>query len=258
MLTYTALGTYVLVLTLAAVLVLAIVVAQERRGKGIDLWLASLIGVLIGLGGAAAAVQLSGFELVAASPEGYITRDGSQPDPTLGATSPPGGGSSAPAAGGSGPGGPGGMGGGPGGMGGGGMGGGGPGGGRGPSPKRQLTTLVRKIDLLTGDIALHLTPEQSRSLAELLRRVAAQEEMSDEQAAAAEAEFMAILTDEQKAKQESIALPFRRGGGGGFGGGGPGGGPGGGNEDPSANPLQSEENAAALKSLLSRLGSSDG
>jgi len=240
MLTYNAIGTYVLVLTLAAVFAIAVIVQQERSGKGIGLWLAGLIGLLVGAGGAAAAVQYLGYDLVKATPTGYITRDPSAgPDPTLGATSPPGGG--APGGGGPGAGSPG---------GGGGFGGGGFGGG--PSPKAQLTTLVRKIDLLTGDIALTLTSEQSASVAELLQRIAAQEAMTNEQATALREELLALLTDEQKAKQDAIGIPFRRGGGSG-GPGGPGGGsPGGGEE---ANPFQDGENANAIKSLLGRLGS---
>jgi hypothetical protein len=125
--------------------------------------------------------------------------------------------------------------------------GGGP--GRGPSPKRELTMLVRKVDLLTGDIALNLSTEQSAGLAEILVRIQAQESMTDEQATAARDEILALMDEGQKAKQDAIGLPFSRGGGGGRGG------PGGGEAPPEdANPFADEQNAQALTALLDRLG----
>ena len=171
--------------------------------------------------------------------------------------------------------------------GGGGMGamfGGGGGGGRGQNSKRQLTTLVRKLSLLTGDVGIRLSDEQTQSVLDALADVADQETMTDDDAKEKYEALTAILTDEQIAKQENVGLPFRRrsrsgggggrggrggggggrggGGGCGFGGGGRGGGGGGGgfggggrggggNEDE--NPFASETSGQALDALLARL-----
>ena len=134
--------------------------------------------------------------------------------------------------------------------------GGGMGGNRAPSPKRQLTTLVRKLELLTGDIAVKLTPDQSAAIAALVADLAKTEKLSDDEAIAKYEALRAILSDDQKAKEEAIGLPFRRpagGGGGGFGGGLAGGG----DQNPDANPFQEAENAAALKSLHGRVAPQD-
>ncbi len=167
---------------------------------------------------------------------------------------PPGAADAGPGAGPPGPGGPGGM---------GGMGGGpgGPGGmgGRGPSPKRQLSTLVRKLELLTGDIAIRLEPAQAETLGKTLAAVQAKESMTDDEAKAVYDAMLATLDERQKTQQDSISLPFRRGSGG-PGGGGPGaGGPMGGQPPaPDANPFAEEEAAKALASLIERLGTPSG
>ena len=154
---------------------------------------------------------------------------------------------------------------------------GGGGGGRGQNSKRQLTTLVRKLSLLTGDVAIRLSDEQTQSVLDALADVADQETMTDDDAKEKYEALTAILTDEQIAKQENVGLPFRRrsrsgggggrggrgggggggrgggggGGGGGFGGFGGGGRGGGGNEDE--NPFASETSGQALDALLARL-----
>jgi hypothetical protein len=238
--TYDAMGTYVLVLTLATIFVTILVFRQRRTQKDVAFWVASgLVGILLGAAGAAAAVQIFGYNLVKVlevpSPDSIapVEDTGSQADAGSGmgmmGMGGPGGGMGGP---------------------GGGMGRG----GGGPSPKRQLTTLVRKIDLLTGDVALNLSDEQTAALAEILAPLKSQATMTDDQATAAYEEIFALLDDDQKAKQDAVGLPFRRGGrgGGGFGGrGGPGGG---GEEDESANPFTEEQNAEALQSLLARFG----
>jgi hypothetical protein len=134
------------------------------------------------------------------------------------------------------------------GMGGGGMGGGMMGGmGGGPRPKQQLTTLVRKLELLTGDIALTLTEEQRQAIAKQLDEFSELKTLTDEEAEKKYNELLALFDETQKAKQEAVGLPFRRGGGGGgFGGGGA-------QPAPDANPFESETNANALKSLRERL-----
>ena len=126
--------------------------------------------------------------------------------------------------------------------------GGGMGGGRGPSPKRQLTTLVRKLELLTGDISLVLTDEQRKEIAQRLSGLSELTALTDEEAEKLQGELLGLLDDNQKAKQEAIGLPFRRGGGGPGGGG-----PGGPQAAPDANPFADEENAKPLANLLDRL-----
>ena len=131
---------------------------------------------------------------------------------------------------------------------------GGGGGGRGQNSKRQLTTLVRKLSLLTGDVAIRLSDEQTQSLLDALADVADQDTMTDDQAKEKYEALSSILTEDQIAKQENVGLPFRRrsrGGGGGFGGFGGGGRGGGGDED--ANPFASETSGEALDILVARL-----
>jgi hypothetical protein len=255
MLDYTTMGTCVLVLTLATLFLIIplIVRAQRSGGKTVSVWfLSGLTGILLGAGGAAALVQLTGYELSAKAVGPVYQEEGSETETDEGMASSSGdadgSGSSA-----------GGRGGGMRGMGpGGGMMGMGPGGGmmgmgpgRGPSPKRELTMLVRKIDLLTGDIALNLTEDQAASLATILVDLRSQPTMTDDQATAARDAILAVLDEAQKARQEAIGLPFGRGGGRG----GRGGGPGEGEAEEDANPFAQEENATAMQSLLARLGS---
>ena len=133
-------------------------------------------------------------------------------------------------------------------MGGGGMGGMMGGGGGQPQPKRQLTTLVRKLELLTGDVAITLTPEQTKAVQEALDELSAIEKLTDDEAKEKHEKLLALLNEQQQAKQEAIGLPFRRGGGG-MGGMMGGGAP----PDPEANPFADEANAKALKSLRDRL-----
>jgi hypothetical protein len=134
------------------------------------------------------------------------------------------------------------------GMGGGGMGGGIGGGGMGgPNPKRDLTVLVRKVDLLTGDIGLKLSPEQSKSVSAALADVEKADEMSDEDAQAKHDEILALFDDGQKSQLEGVGLPRpQRGAGGGS--------PGGPPPAPPANPFHDEANSAALKNLRQRFG----
>ena len=125
--------------------------------------------------------------------------------------------------------------------------GGGMGGNRGPSPKRQLTTLVRKLDLLSGEIAVNLTPDQAAAVVALVADLDGLKKLSDDDAKAKYEEILAVLTDDQRTKEDAVELPTRRPTGGGA----PGGGP---PPDPNANPFHEEENATALKSLRGRIG----
>jgi len=224
--TYNAMGTYILVVTLATIFVIILVARQQRAQKDVAIWLMSgLVGILLGAAGAAAVVQGMGYDLTKrfrhmTSEELAAMNEDSGEDGEEG-----------------------------------GMGMGGPGGGmggRGPSPKRLLTTLVRKVDLLTSDVALSLSDEQAAGLVEILGRMKSQDTMTDDEATALQEELVALFNDDQKAKQDAIGLPFSRGGRGGGGRGGPGGG----EQEEDANPFAQEQNAEAVQSLLGRFGES--
>lgn len=231
-----AVSSYVLTLGLLTVFVLIWVTRQQKTKKDATTWLISgIVGILLGAAGAMAGTYALGYQVT------------EPPPPAAPADSTP---ATPPSMGGGAPGGPG------GGMGGGGMGGGGMGGGmmgmmgggQGPRPKQQLTTLVRKLELLTGDIALNLTDEQRQSLAKQLDEFAEIKTLTDDEAEKKYNDLLALFDDAQKVKQEAVGLPFRRGGGGGGGFGG-----GGAPPAPDANPFESEANANALKSLRERL-----
>ena len=237
-----ATSSYVLTLGLLTVFVLVWVTRQQKTKRDATVWLISgLVGILLGAAGAMAGTYALGYQVKEAPPE-EATASTASGSPMMG-----GGGGGASAAGGPG----GGMGGGSGGGMGGGMGGmmgmmGGGGGGQGPRFKQQLTTLVRKLELLTGDIAVTLADEQRQALAKQLDEFAELKTLTDDEAEKKYNDLLALFDDAQKAKQDAIGLPFRRGGGGGgFGGGGA-------PPAPDANPFESETNAGALKSLRER------
>ena len=127
------------------------------------------------------------------------------------------------------------------------MGGGMGGGMGGPNPKRDLTVLVRKIDLLTGDIGLELSQEQSKSVSAALADVEKADEISDEDAKTKHDDIMTLLDDSQKSQLDAVGLPRpQRGAGGGS--------PGGPPPAAPANPFRDELNSAALKNLRQRFG----
>lgn len=243
MLDYTAMGSCVLVLTLVTLLAATLLLWKQRSPKAAGYWFVSgIIGILLGAAGAAATVQVMGYTLTRVYVNPAVAADGSA-IAALPATADSGGQGSDSR-------GPGGM----------GMGGGdemgGPGmrgagtGAAGNAAKRQLTTLVRKIHLLTGDIAITLTDDQKGRLAELLGPARIQPTMTDEQATALHDDVLAVLDDAQLARQESVALPR----GGGAGGPGASGGPG--PQDEDANPFQQPQNAQPLEELMARVGAS--
>lgn len=134
------------------------------------------------------------------------------------------------------------------GMGGGMMGGGMMGGG--PRGKRNLTSLVGKLDLLTREtLHLELTPEQSAKIADHLIAAEKAEEMTEEQAQKEFETLESLLSPEQKAIANSISLPFSRSGGGGPGAGAmmSSGGP------DEQNPFRQETNQQRLHDLLARI-----
>lgn len=229
-----AVSSYVLTLGLLTVFALIWVTRQQKTKQDATTWLVSgIVGVLLGAAGAMAGTYALGYQVTEPPP---VVAASDRP-----AAAPSMGGGGAPAAGGpSGGGGMMGMGGGGGGM----M--GMMGGGQGPRPKQQLTSLVRKLELLTGDIALNLTDEQRQAIAKQLDEFAALQTLTDDDAEKKYKDLLAVFDDGQKAKQDAIGLPRGGGGGGGFGGGGT-------PTPPDANPFESETNANALKSLRERL-----
>lgn len=118
-----------------------------------------------------------------------------------------------------------------------------PGGGRGfgPTPKTQLAGLVRKIEFLTGDVSLHLTPDQEKQILTLLENIEASNTMTDEQAVNKHKALLAVLHEDQVAKQEAVALPRGR-----VGQGIPA-------PAPDANPFAEAEASKALGNLRQRL-----
>lgn len=225
-----SLSSYVLTLGLLTVFALIWVTRLNKTKQDALIWLTSgVVGVLLGVAGAMAGASALGYQVK--KPEPKPVAD------SAAATAPMMGGG-APSAGG--PGGGGGM----MGMGGGGMGGGMMGGmGGGPRPKQQLTTLVRKLELLTGDIVLTLTDEQRQAIAKQLAEFAELKTLTDDEAEAKYKDLLAVFDDQQKSKQDAVGLP-RGAGGGGFGGVQP---------PPDANPFESDANAKALKALRERL-----
>ena len=135
----------------------------------------------------------------------------------------------------------------------------------GPRPKRDLTTLVQKLDLLTGDVGIKLTAEQAAAVNDRLRDVEKSAKMSDDDAKAKHDRLMAVLNENQKARLEAIALPQpARSGGPGMGGHKPGMYPGmpgcpmmggGAPPTPDQNPFQQDAEGKAVKSLRERLAS---
>ena len=226
MLDYTATGTYVLVVTLVSLFLIVLLWQRQRSGKEITLWLFSgLAGLLLGAGGAAAAVQYLGYELKkapplrAASGEDLLDSDGEDEDDEGESEGGGGGGRRY---------------------------GGGAGGPRTPSPKRQLTTLVRKLEILTGDIALGLSDGQVAAIDKVLGDLEQADTMTDEEAQTNCDQLTAILDEPQKAKHELIGLPRPTGSP-------PGGRRGsGGSEEEDANPFREEASAQAIKALRQR------
>ena len=107
-----------------------------------------------------------------------------------------------------------------------------------------MTTLVRELDLLTGDVKIELSGEQGKAMKALLEGTKSAEAIDDDTAQDILDELNGKLTDEQKAKLEAVSLPRTRGS---FGRGG------GGDGEPT-NPFTSDENASkAMEGLTGRL-----
>lgn len=243
-----AISAYLLAIGLLTLLVAILVWQTHRSGKTIIVWLAAgVVGILLGSAGSYGLMRVRGYEVTKApTAVTAVVPVGGEAGEAAEATGGPGGG----------------MGSGMGSGGGGGMGGGMFGGPRPPRPKRDLTTLVRELALLTGDVAVTLSDEQAKSLCACLADVESADTMSDDDAQAKHDEILALLDDDQKSRLDAISLPRGRpGGSGGSGRGGPGGsgGPGGpgGEQDPDANPFQQEASSQALTTLRDRFAPED-
>ena len=225
---------------------------QGESSGAVPAWIAAgLLGLAIGIGGTVLTMQGLGYttekhELTPAS-----KASGPSPSP-----SPAGGGGAPPAMG----------------LGGGGM-GGMMGGGGGAPGKRNLTSLVGKLELLSRpslNLHVELSAEQAKSIAAKLAELDKSEKMTADEADEHLAALEELLTPEQKETLGLVGLPFGRPGGGaagrpgagapgsgapapgapGSGAPGAGGPPGG---SPDANPFAQETNQKRLRDLLGRL-----
>ena len=122
-----------------------------------------------------------------------------------------------------------------------------------PGPKRDLATLVRKLDLLTGDVGITLTAQQAAAVNDCLKDVEKIAKMSNDDARAKYDRLAAVLNENQKGRLEAIGLPLTA----------PSDGPGStgpmpgmGHEDAAAkqdqNPFQKDAEGKAVKSLRER------
>ncbi len=236
MLVFDQVTSYLLVLALLTLFVAVFVRQSQGSQRAVVAWLAAgLLGILLGSAGSYAIMRTTGYQLTKVP----------QPTPAADETIAVSG---AAEMSGMGPRGSGGM-----GMGGMGAGGMGMGDRFAPRPKRELTTLVRKLDLLTGDIAIALSDEQAKTLAESLKDVELADNMTDDDARAKNEQILSALDEDQKARLEAIGLPRRARSG-------PGrpedAGPGGIGrpaDSESTNPFAQEVEAKALNSLRERL-----
>ncbi|MCY2994945.1 MAG: hypothetical protein NTY19_44855 [Planctomycetota bacterium] len=210
---------YLLLMAILAMLVASLLWQQQRTGRTVAVWLAAaVLGVLLGSVGSYAGMRLSRNHLAADFAGGPAAAADSMP--------------ASPSSGGPGMGGMGsGM-------------GGGMGGGRGgPQPKGELVSVVRKLDLLTSDIAITLSPTQAEAILKSLADLDKAEDLSDDDAKAKREEILAVLDEAQKAKIDGIGLP-RQARAQSSGGPAP---------TPPANPFSQPTEAKALSSLSGKL-----
>ena len=241
MLNLDVISIYILTLALLSLVFGVFVNSRQKNGKAVSLWLAStFLGLLLGATGALATCYWMGYEVVEKLElpdlEGVALGD---PDDEESMT--PGG-----------------------------SGNGGGNARRGSArqvPARfQLMMLVRKLELLTGDVAIKLSVEQAGQVHGLLKEIEAAETLSDEDAQEKHDALLALMEDNQQAKTAAVSIPFRRGsssgrtGSGSRGGsdGNSGGSRGGGNRGSSAaaddtNLFRDGSSAEAIQALLLRL-----
>ncbi|MCP4817278.1 MAG: hypothetical protein GY888_32585 [Planctomycetaceae bacterium] len=217
---------YILTIALLAMLTGVVINHRQKNDKTVSLWLASsFLGLLLGAAGALSACYLLGYEVVEKLELPTIVRLSDEDPDQAGAEN---GGIDGP------------------GPGEGGRGGGGRGSrGRQLSARLQLAMLVRKLELLTGDIAITLTVDQSRDMHALLKEIESAESLSDEQAQAGHDALLGLLDDSQQAKASAVSLPFRRGGGGR--------GSAGSEDGSESTPFREGSGADSIQALLERL-----
>jgi hypothetical protein len=207
---HATLGTYAASVGLFCILMMIYLIARQRSDRAFNVWLTSaVVGIFLGATGALAVAHLAGYEWQKRAVPGS---GGGEGEFLTGATYRGGG-----------PGGGGGIG----------------GGGFQPSPTRELTTLVRKLNLLTSDIAIELTEDQAAELRTMLGSIQAMESISTEEAQAMQAGLKSVLNEAQLASLDKVSLPRTRGGSGG--------------SNPRANPFEEGASAEAMHTLLERL-----
>jgi len=218
---------YILTIGLAALLMAVILWQRQRSGKTITVWLASAaLGILLGMVGTFAFARLAGYELTRIVPLQGVAAAASVADSGEnqgGNTRRPEGSPEGQR---------------------------GFAGSRGSNPRRDLVSTVRKLDLLTGDVAVALNNDQAAALVEVLEDIEMAESMTDEEAQARHEEVLALLTDDQKVRLDAIGLP--RTSFGGRGEGPPRSGEGGGESAPDANPFKQEATAESVTRLRER------
>ena len=212
-----AISSYILVVALLTLLVAALVWQQRKTPQSVILWFAAgAVGVLLGTVGSFALVQLTGYRVVGPALPGERAPSPEEiPPGGLGkSVTPP------PVA----------------------------------QPKRDLAMLVRKLDLMTGDIAIALSAEQATALAACLKDLDAADKMSDADAKQTIGKIVALLDEKQNARLKAIDLPRASTGGGG--GAKPAAGAAkGAKADAEENPFKRQTEGHALKSLRERTAS---
>jgi hypothetical protein len=76
-----------------------------------------------------------------------------------------------------------------------------------PLARGFLTSIVRKLDLLTSDIGVTLTAEQAAGVSDCLRDVETPAKMSNSDAKAKYHRLVGVLSADQKARLAAIGLP---------------------------------------------------
>ncbi len=184
-------ATFILTIALLSMLGTVLMWQKQRTGKTIHAWFwSAFFGILLGCAGTYALVRITKGNLLRPPMDAIPSADeehGSTDEPE-GMGGPEGGMGME-------------MGGSSGGMGGGrGMFGG-------PRPKRDLTSLVRKVALLSGEIGIDLPDDQGAAFMAALKDIEKAETMSDDEAQLRHDELLALLDDEQKAQLDAVGLP---------------------------------------------------
>lgn len=217
-------ATFILTIALLSMLGTVLMWQKQRTGKTIHVWFwSAFFGILLGCAGTYALVRITkgNFLMPPMDVMASADEEGSSTDEPGGMGSPEGG--SGMEMGGSSGGGAGGR----------GMFGG-------PRPKRDLTSLVRKVALLSGEIGIDLPDDQGVAFMAALKDIEKPETMTDDEAQAKYDELLALLNDDQKAQLDAVGLPRGQRPSGA--------------ERPAedANPFLQEPNSAALEVLHGR------